>query len=174
MINVFQKYSRRLSAVVALLWLTLHAVAQTLTIRPLPTQQQLPMSSVHTIMQDSEGYMWYATEGGGLCRDNGYQIDVFRPQDSNRLQDACKVHCLCETAENDIVFGTSDGLFMIDKKDYAVRRLTLSPACDQIDALYSDSQGCVWVGTKGTIYRLDQHGRQQATFPSKVNGSEVI
>ena len=57
MINVFQKYSRRLSAVVALLWLTLHAVAQTLTIRPLPTQQQLPMSSVHTIMQDSEGYM---------------------------------------------------------------------------------------------------------------------
>lgn len=173
MINVFQKYSRRLSSVVALLWLTLHAVAQTLTIRPLPTQQQLPMSSVHTIMQDSEGYMWYATEGGGLCRDNGYQIDVFRPQDSNRLQDACKVHCLCETAENDVVFGTSDGLFMIDKKEYSVRHLPLTPACNHIDALYSDSQGCVWVGTKGTIYRLDQNGKQQATFPSKVNGSDV-
>lgn len=173
MTHYYKKYILRIFSVVIVLGLTIQTMAQTLTIRPLPTQQQLPMSSVHTIIQDAEGYMWYATEGGGLCRDNGYQIDVFRPQDSNRLQEACKVHCLCETSEGNIVFGTSDGLFMIDKKDYAVRRLTLSPACDQIDALFSDSQGDVWVGTKGIIYRLDREGKQQAKFPSKVNGSEV-
>lgn len=171
--NNYKRYLLRFFTVVTLLCLMILTQAQTLTIQPLPTQQQLPMSSVHSILQDTEGYMWYATEGGGLCRDNGYQIHVFRPTDSNRLQEACKVHCLCETAEGNILFGTSDGLFMIDKKDYAICRLPLSPACNQIDALFSDSQGHVWVGTKGMIYRLDQQGRQQEKYPSEVNGSDA-
>ena len=51
-------------------------------LRPIPTQQQLPVASIHTLLQDQEGFMWYATRGGGLCRDNGYHIDVFR---SDRL-----------------------------------------------------------------------------------------
>ncbi|MDO4994947.1 MAG: helix-turn-helix domain-containing protein [Bacteroidales bacterium] len=171
--NNYKRYLLRFLTVVTLLCLMILTQAQTLTIQPLPTQQQLPMSSIHSIMQDTEGYMWYATEGGGLCRDNGYQIHVFRPTDSNRLQEACKVHCLCETANGNILFGTSDWLYMIDKKDYAVRRLILSPACDQIDALFSDSQGNVWVGTKGMIYRLDRRGKQQEKHPSQVNDSKV-
>lgn len=51
-------------------------------LRRLPTQGLLPVSNVHCVLQDSEGYMWYATYGGGLCRDNGFQIDVFRHSDT--------------------------------------------------------------------------------------------
>ncbi|MEQ3233321.1 hypothetical protein [Bacteroides cellulosilyticus] len=43
----------------------------------LHTQELLPVAHIHRIFQDSEGYMWYATEGGGLCRDNGYQAHSF-------------------------------------------------------------------------------------------------
>ena len=44
----------------------------------LPTQGQLPVANIHRLLQDGEGYMWYGTEGGGLCRDDGYDVDVFR------------------------------------------------------------------------------------------------
>lgn len=42
------------------------------------TRRQMPVSNVNEVIQDSEGYMWYATLEGGLCRDDGYHIDVFR------------------------------------------------------------------------------------------------
>ena len=50
--------------------------AQNIVVKNLPTQRFLPSANLHHIVKDEEGYMWYATEGG-LCRDNGYQIDVF-------------------------------------------------------------------------------------------------
>lgn len=45
----------------------------------LNTQSQLPVANIHTVYQSADGYMWYGTRGGGLCRDNGYQVNVFRP-----------------------------------------------------------------------------------------------
>ena len=44
----------------------------------LPNREQLSSERVMEVMQDSEGFLWYATEGGGLCRDDGRQIMVFR------------------------------------------------------------------------------------------------
>lgn len=63
--------------------------AYRLTARELPTQRLLPVSPIHRLIQDSDGFMWYATEGGGLCRDDGYNIVVFRspfPQFSSTFQ----------------------------------------------------------------------------------------
>ena len=47
-------------------------------VRNLPNSEQLPTKELLCIFQDSEGYMWYGTEGGGLCRDDGYTVKVFR------------------------------------------------------------------------------------------------
>ena len=44
----------------------------------LPRQEQLSSQHVLQVIQDSEGFLWYATEGGGVCRDDGRQIIVFR------------------------------------------------------------------------------------------------
>ncbi len=68
---------RRLFTFCLLLWAaSLHA--RQFVMLPLPNQLALPQSEVYRVFEDSEGYMWYATRGAGLCRDNGYQIDVFR------------------------------------------------------------------------------------------------
>ena len=45
-----------------------------------------PLVGVNAMMQDSEGYVWYATTEGGICRDNGYQVDVFRNDRENPLR----------------------------------------------------------------------------------------
>lgn len=151
---------------VSLLCLSLLSEAQTFVMRGLSTQRQLPMASVHCVMQDKEGYLWYATEGGGLCRDDGYRIDVFKPS-TPYLQEACKVHCLTEDHRGRIYFGTSDGLFFVDKQNgYAIQRVEWErPAADGqpspnslhrfVETLFTDGQGRVWWGSKGEIVSLD-------------------
>jgi hypothetical protein len=44
----------------------------------LPNREQLSSERVMEVMQDSEEFLWYATQGGGVCRDDGRQMLVFR------------------------------------------------------------------------------------------------
>ena len=141
--------------------------AQNFAIHQLPTQQQLPVASVHCIMQDSEGYLWYGTFGG-LCRDNGYQIDVFRPTDAQSTQEANKVHCIAESASGDIFFGTGDGLFVLSKRDYLVRRVEIVAPGTSVEALFTDSEGCLWVGTRQRIYCQKDGGWRDFANSSSV------
>lgn len=124
------------------------AKAQLFTATALPTQNQLPVANIHCILQDEEGYMWYGTTGGGLCRDNGYQIDVFSSYNvnSSAMMDN-NISCLAEDARHGICVGTSHGLFRIDKTDYHVEKLLQdSYGNSKIKVLMSDSKGFLWVG----------------------------
>ena len=119
--------------------------AQQYNVRTLPTQQQLPVANVHCILQDSEGYMWYGTEGGGLCRDNGYQVDVFRTdRNAPGLLASNVVTNLAEADGRYILFGTRSGLYAIDKRNYGLRRLLSEADTLSVDALLTDSRGHVW------------------------------
>ena len=52
--------------------------AQDLQCLRLPNQELLSSDRVLFLMEDGEGCLWYATERGGVCRDDGRQVDVFR------------------------------------------------------------------------------------------------
>lgn len=108
------------------------------------TQTLMPVANVHCIMQDSEGYMWYGTYGGGLCRDNGYQIDVFRADARHPAIRHNNVQCIVEDNGGDIWFGTSDGLYVLDKHTYQVTEKGRVPG--RYMALLLDRQGRMWVG----------------------------
>lgn len=88
-----------------------------------PTRDLMPLVGTRTMMQDSEGYIWYGTVEGGLCRDNGYQIDVFRNNRSNpqRIGQSNGILSICEDANGNIVFGTRKNIFVLDKSDYSIR-----------------------------------------------------
>ena len=119
------------------------AAARGFVVTGLPTQAQLPVGNVHCIMQDSEGYMWYGTRGGGICRDNGYQID--RLGGNN-------VICITEDRQGRIWFGSANGLCFIDKHTY---RVTTTDYRGETSAVMCDSQGRLWTSVAGTVYCLD-------------------
>lgn len=94
------------------------------TVKPLPTRTEMPVANVNAMIQDSEGYMWYATFEGGLCRDNGYQIDVFRKdKDNPDLITDNMIFSLAEAHNGDIWFSTDQCVYMLSKKDYSIKKV---------------------------------------------------
>lgn len=73
----------------------------------LPRQEQLSSQRVTQVIQDSEGFLWYATEGGGVCRDDGRRMSVFR-SDANHPDLLCSndVASLAEASGRYILIGT--------------------------------------------------------------------
>ena len=161
--------------------------AQQISITRLPTQKALPMSHLHRIFQDSEGYMWYGTDGGGLCRDNGYQIDVFRPgismpsysqtaYFSSPTMKSSMITCIAEDSSGHIWFGTRNGLYLIDKKDYVVKTVPcIETQGRQVNALMADSHGSVWVSLNNAIYQFSPAGKLiKKYYPAGVKGVNVV
>ncbi|MBO4672764.1 MAG: helix-turn-helix domain-containing protein [Bacteroidaceae bacterium] len=133
--------------------------------KSLPTEHFLPSANLHHVARDNEGYMWYATEDG-VCRDNGYQIDVFR---RNYLHpDFWRSNYMVEFAigrDDKVWVATLDGLYYIDKKDYRAREVvhesilphSLSNVC-----VSSDSS--VWVLTGPHVARLSPEGQVRKVY----------
>ena len=99
---------------------TLSAAAVHYERRNLPTQDQLPVSAIHSVYRDAEGYLWYGTVNG-LCRDDGYRLHVFRPaflQAQDRV-----IGCMAEDHEGRLWLGSDNGLYRLDKADYSIRAL---------------------------------------------------
>lgn len=135
--------------------------AQQYVVRQLPTQSQLPVASVHCILQDSEGYMWYGTNGGGLCRDNGYQVDVWRSGASvSRRISNDYITCMAEDSHHSIWFGTHKGLYRINKAGYTLEQAVARLGKVSIDALYRDKTSRIWVSGNGEIVCIRPDGTQ--------------
>lgn len=134
--------------------------AQRISVTELPTQEQLPVSHIHRVLQDTEGYMWYATEGGGLCRDNGYQIDVFRADRPGSTLASNVITCMAEDRGGHVWFCTERGVYFIDKHDYKIHRIEdkrLKDAAAYSIAALSD--GTVLVGLRTSVIRLSSDGK---------------
>lgn len=153
------------------LWCAVGGRSQDFTVRTLPTQPLLPTASIHCILQDTEGYLWYGTEEAGLCRDNGYQIDVFRPSPAADRQATCNIRCLAENTSGNIFIGTAGGLFRLDKRDYSMRHIPIGNTDERIEALLADRRGRTWVAAKGCIAVIDSAGKVLARHAIRTDGT---
>ncbi len=127
------------------------------TLQPIPQVSKLPVLSVHRIMQDTEGYLWYGTVDG-LCRDDGYDVRLFRndylhpaPLRSNLIL------CIAEDSLHRILFGTPSGAFFIDKSDYVVHPYCPEVLGDkQVQELFCAPDGTVHLSTSHATYLVGQ------------------
>ena len=68
---------RQESLFILLLTLSFSAFSQNSQLQNFTTKDGLPQSQVYDIVQDSIGYLWLATQGGGLARFDGDEFTVF-------------------------------------------------------------------------------------------------
>lgn len=133
---------------------------------PLPNQVQLPVVGIGHFFQDSEGYMWYGTDGGGLCRDDGYAVHVFRADvNTPCLMASNTITCITEDSHQRMLFGTTRGAYILDKRTYQV-----SPFPDEaikgwdITAINADSTGQVWVASGEQVFRYGVDDQRLGTY----------
>lgn len=70
------------------------------------TLEGLPSNGVYDLLQDDKGYLWIATQGGGIARFDGKSFESWNRQDG--LSDDV-IRCLHQDERGQIWAGTSEG-----------------------------------------------------------------
>jgi signal transduction histidine kinase/ligand-binding sensor domain-containing protein/ActR/RegA family two-component response regulator len=128
----------------------------------LTTREGLSNSSVSRIIQDEDGFMWFATQAG-LNRYDGYRFTVYDhdPFGANSL-----MHNLIQTMymDEDGIFwiGTYGGLSRFDPDTGQFMSYVYDPddpsslSNDVVVAVCRDAADRLWVGTLAGLNRLDE------------------
>ncbi len=127
----------------------------------LPLEDGLSESSINDILQDSRGFMWFAT-ADGLNRYDGYAITVYKKdlEDPRSLSNNA-IYDLCEDAQDRFWIGTYGGLNLYDRRQNAFVHFRHDPAdpqslsSDHVSCLLSDRDGALWIGTDQGLNRFD-------------------
>jgi signal transduction histidine kinase/ligand-binding sensor domain-containing protein len=128
----------------------------------LGVEDGLSQSAVNCMLQDSKGFMWFATEDG-LNKYDGYGFTIFRhdPQDPTSLSDSF-VRFIHEDSSGMIWAGTwNGGLESLDPATGEFAHYRHDPADpyslshDNVLYLYTDHAGALWVGTAAGLDRFD-------------------
>ena len=138
----------------------------------LPTQGMLPMTNIHCLLQDSDGTMWYGTPGEGICRDNGYQVDVFRLPISG--EESNHVIAMVESrALGEIWFSTRYGLFALSKRDFTIRSVHPCVNGKRVNAIVEGHDHSLWVSARDTVYHFSPKGALTARYASVWHGRKA-
>jgi len=111
--------------------------------------------TVHSIIRDSKGFMWFCADDG-LNRYDGYNFKVYKPElgDKN-FGLSIQFYDIAEDSFGRLWIGTSSGLYFLDNNHDRIvnfTRLTgvgLNNMClnERSTCLFWDSSGFLWVGS---------------------------
>jgi len=135
--------------------------------------QGMVSSIVYHIAQDSDGFMWFATQDG-LQKYNGVKFVNYRHSrlNENSLSSNIVRNILVDKG-GQIWLGTESGVNLYQKKFDNFKRVGLGVATYKIRSLYQSSNGTIWIGSTNGLAQLDvatfkvkhyQQGRVRTIF----------
>ncbi|MFO7671656.1 MAG: two-component regulator propeller domain-containing protein [Bacteroidales bacterium] len=117
--------------------------AQKLPFTNISIQNGLPQNTVNSIVQDDDGYIWFATQVGA-ARYDGYEFKYYNT--SNGLINNF-VNCMMVSRAGQVWFGTEGGISVLENG--RVRSITVAEGLvnNRVDELMEDGNGNVWAGS---------------------------
>lgn len=113
----------------------------------------IPQSQVHDIFQDSRGYIWFTTNGGGVVRFDGH---YFEPIED--IGDAPRLHVvnkMIEDRDGVIWFATATGLVRYDGQAFKVYTTQNGLSHNRVLDVVEDGNGNLWLGTLNGLTYFD-------------------
>lgn len=158
-----------------------NVVARGYNISTLDLKQGLPNNNVNSIFEDSFGFLWICTHGGGLVRFDGYEYLSYSNGVYGSLLRSNSCRNLCEDRSQRLWIAYDDYVSVLDLRlDTEVTPAATTQALAlRLRALmrersirtYCDRLGRVWIATLGNIYCLsfDDRGRVAAISQRRVS-----
>jgi ligand-binding sensor domain-containing protein/serine phosphatase RsbU (regulator of sigma subunit) len=162
-------------SIIILFFLSVIARSQeAIVFRHLTVNEGLSQGSVVSILQDSQGFMWFGTQDG-LNRFDGYGFTVFKhsPADSTTLNDNFII-TIAEDSNRTLWVGTLNNPQVLNRFDRVTETFSHVPS-DSIDlryarvgsafSSYEDPSGVRWSGKPGEgVTRLDRRNGKSTIF----------
>lgn len=164
----FPVLSALFSALLSALFFSDAATASVRALRfeQIGVEQGLPQESVTSVLQDSQGYMWFGTQAG-LARYDAYRMTVYKsnPRDPTSLIDNYVLSSF-EDAQGGLWFGTKGGLNHYDRLSQKFTRYVPDQATPDtssnrtVAVIVKDGVRGLWLGTEDGLKRFDFSTRQ--------------
>jgi signal transduction histidine kinase/ligand-binding sensor domain-containing protein len=117
------------------------------------TTDGLSFPIVRDILQDRQGFLWFATDSG-LNRYDGYEFTVYKEKSGDpatiRFDDVAVIY---EDSDGTLWAGGGGGL---DRFDRATETFTHVDTRGQVFAIFEDSAGTLWAGFWHGLYGYDR------------------
>lgn len=121
------------------------------------TSEGLSQSVVHTVIQDSRGFIWCGTQDG-LNRFDGEHFKIYRynPLDSNSISHGY-IWIIVEDSDSNLWIGTYGGGLDYYKyntdsfENYKYIEEKNSINGNDVRAIYEDKDGMIWIGTENGL-----------------------
>ena len=124
----------------------------------------LPDPSVAAILQDRDGALWFATNGGGISRYDGETFTTFTTADGLASD---HVSSILQTDDGILWFGTMGGVSSYDGEAFTTFSFGEEDQREnQVWSLLEDRMGQLWFGTEAGAIRFD--GRQETGKNSTI------
>ncbi len=110
----------------------------------------MPQSQVLSMIQDSRGYMWFGTYGGGLCRFDGLEFQYYTTL--NGLPNN-SVWCIYEDSKTNLWIGTGEGAAIYNGYSFTVFNNENGFVNSQVNSIIEDIDGSILFATTKGLYR---------------------
>lgn len=143
--------------------------AQKLNIKNYSVDDGLPQSQIFDVMQDHEGVMWLATNGGGVSKYDGTKFTTLTTKEGLNNN---HVFTVFEDSKKRIWIGTAKGLNKYENKvltsynDSLVNLVT-------VHAIQEHQDGTIWIGTNKGIIIFDGKTFKKFAFNHELGNFQV-
>jgi ligand-binding sensor domain-containing protein/signal transduction histidine kinase/DNA-binding response OmpR family regulator len=136
--------------------------SQELNFRKLTSDNGLSHNTVYNILQDSKGFLWFATREG-LNRYDSYHIKNYYINGSHNGSTANRISCLLNL-EQKIYIGTDDGLYIYDA---ATDQIAPCAGFNKHVPILSVTNigRTLYIGTGNGLYKLSPSGNSKLITP---------
>lgn len=140
------------------------------------TDDGLPHNNVNKVLQDTTGFMWFATNGG-LARFDGHEFKEMRPPAEFRSL-GFNIRGLAEERPGELaLLSTGNCILRLTGQQWSVHPATpaLLALGDTPVELHVDPRGNLWVVTfEGRLLRWSPDGSSRVYGPFKIRGGNRL